>query len=36
MRARGRDAQLVEAKIACNILNQMTELGRPKSCAIDE
>ncbi|MHC4898441.1 MAG: IS5 family transposase [Planctomycetota bacterium] len=35
MRARGTDAQAVEARLACNILNQMTELGRPESYAIE-
>lgn len=34
MRSRGEDAQGIEAKIACNILNRMTELGRPESYAI--
>ena len=34
MRARGEEAQRVEAVIACNILNRMTELGRPESYAI--
>ncbi len=34
MRARGEDAQRTEAVIACNMLNQMTELGRPESYAI--
>ncbi len=34
MRARGETAQRNEAKIACNILNRMTELGRPESYAI--
>jgi hypothetical protein len=36
MRARGPDAQKVEARIACNMLNRMTELGRPKSFAIED
>lgn len=34
MRARGFQAQIAEAPIACNILNRMTELGRPMSIAI--
>ena len=34
MRARGEKAQRVEAEIACNILNRMTELGRPESYAV--
>ncbi len=34
MRARGEEAQRVEASIACNILNRMTELGRPESYSI--
>ncbi len=34
MRARCEEAQRVEAVIACNILNRMTELGRPESYAI--
>ncbi len=34
MRARDKEAQRVEATIACNILNRMTELGRPKSYAV--
>ncbi len=34
MRSRDADAQVVEARLACNILNQMTELGRPESYAI--
>ncbi len=34
MRARGEEAQRVEAVIACGILDRMTELGRPKSDAI--
>jgi hypothetical protein len=34
MRARGEEAQRVEAVIACNILNRMIELGRPESYAI--
>ena len=35
LRARGADAQAVEARLACNMLNRMTELGRPKSYAIE-
>ena len=35
LRARGRDAQRVEARLACNILNCMSELGMPASAAID-
>jgi hypothetical protein len=34
MRARGEEAQRVEAVIACNILNRLTELGRPDSYSI--
>ncbi len=34
LRARGREAQEVEARIACNLLNRMFELGRPVSVAI--
>ena len=34
MRARSEEARRVEARIACNILNRMTELGRPESYAI--
>ena len=34
LRSRIREGQEVEAVIACNILNQMTELGRPASYAI--
>ncbi len=36
MRSRGADAQAGEARIACNILNRMTELGRPESYAIED
>ena len=36
MRSRGADAQAVEARLACDIVNRMTELGRPKSYAIEE
>ena len=34
LRARHSDGQRVEAVIACNALNRMTELGRPTSVAI--
>ena len=34
LRARHRKAQEAEASIACNILNVITELGRPVSVAI--
>ena len=34
LRARHPKAQQIEALIACNILNRMTELARPKSYAI--
>jgi hypothetical protein len=34
LRVRHPRAQEAEALLACNILNQMTELGRPKSIAI--
>ena len=34
LRARGRDAQVVEARLACNILNRLMENGRPASVAI--
>ncbi len=34
MRARGADAQSVEARLACGMLNRMTDLGQPKSFAI--
>ena len=33
-RARGPAAQVVEARVACDILNRMTELGRPESFAV--
>ncbi len=36
LRARGADAQKVEARLACSILNRMSELGRPKSHAIED
>jgi len=35
LRARGTGAQAVEARLACSLLNRMTELGRPKSYAIE-
>ena len=35
MRSRGAEAQTVEARLACNILNRMTELGRPESYPIE-
>ncbi len=34
LRARSRAGQETEALLACNILNQMTQLGRPASYAI--
>ena len=34
LRSRRFDAQVVETTMACNILNRMTELGRPESIAI--
>jgi hypothetical protein len=34
LRARHPGAQATEAAIACNILNRMTELGRPASFAV--
>ena len=34
LRARSRAGQETEAILACNILNQMTQLGRPASYAI--
>ena len=34
LRARGRDAQCVEARLACNALNRMFEVGRPISVRI--
>ncbi|MFK7743364.1 MAG: IS5 family transposase [Planctomycetota bacterium] len=34
MRARAADAQVVEARLACNILNRMTELATPASCPV--
>jgi IS5 family transposase len=35
LRARGADAQEVEARLACDMLNRMTDLGRPESHAIE-
>ena len=35
LRSRTRAAQAVELVLACNVLNRMTELGRPESFAID-
>ena len=34
LRARSRGGRKVEASLACGVLNQMTELGRPESSAI--
>jgi len=34
LRARSQGGRCVEASLACNVLNQMTELGRPESSAI--
>jgi len=34
LRARPSEAQEAEALIACNMLNRMAELARPRSCAI--
>ena len=34
LRARSPGGQVAEALVACNVLNQMTELGRPDSYAI--
>ena len=34
LRARDPAGQVVEARVACNILNRMTELGRPESFAV--
>lgn len=34
LRARGRDAQVVEARLGCNILNKLMENGLPVSAAI--
>jgi hypothetical protein len=36
LRARHPKSQQAEAIIACNILNRMTELGRPESFAIGD
>jgi transposase len=35
LRARGADAHRVEVRLACDMLNRMTDLGRPKSHAIE-
>ena len=35
LRRRTRAAQAVDSVRACHVLNRMTELGRPESCAID-
>ncbi len=34
LRARSRGGRMVEARLACSVLNRMTELGRPESTAI--
>ncbi len=34
LRARSPGGQVAEALVACNVLNQMTDLGRPDSYAI--
>jgi len=34
LRARSRGGRRVEASLACNVLNRMTELGRPESSPI--
>jgi len=34
LRARSEAGRRVEARIACDVLNRMTELGRPESIAI--
>ena len=34
MRSRGADAQAAEARLACNMLNRLTELGRSESYAM--
>jgi hypothetical protein len=36
LRSRALDAQTVEATIACNILNRMLALGRPRSVSVGE
>ena len=36
LRARHPKSQEAEALIACNMLNRMTEIGRPRSFAIDD
>ena len=35
LRSRDPDAQTVEARLACNVLHRMTELGRPASFAVE-
>ena len=34
LRARSRGGRVAESVVACNVLNQMTELGRPESYSI--
>ncbi len=34
LRARARGGRVAESVVACNVLNQMTELGRPESYSI--
>ena len=34
LRARSGGGRKVEVSLACSVLNRMTELGRPESCAI--
>ena len=34
LRARSRGGRVAESVLACNVLNQMTELGRPESYSI--
>ncbi len=34
LRARGYESQKREARIGCNVLNRMAELGKPESQAI--
>ncbi len=34
LRARSQGGRGVEARLACNVLNRMTALGKPESCAI--
>ncbi len=36
LRARTSQTQMAEARIACNMLNRMTELGRPESYPIEK